>query len=126
MGKETTSAGQGAVLLTVLGAVSQLLGFGYRVALARMVGAQVMGLYQLLMPMYAVVLSLTAVGLTAAVSNLDGPVSGPGKRPWGGPGPESLSEAVSAGAAPRGRVADLRLGLCIRGPAGGCPHPAGA
>ena len=41
MGKETTSAGQGAVLLTVLGAVSQLLGFGYRVALARMVGAQV-------------------------------------------------------------------------------------
>ena len=67
MGKETTSAGQGAVLLTVLGAVSQLLGFGYRVALARMVGAQVMGLYQLLMPMYAVVLSLTAVGLTAAV-----------------------------------------------------------
>ena len=27
MGKETTSAGQGAVLLTVLGAVSQLLGF---------------------------------------------------------------------------------------------------
>ena len=70
MGKETTSAGQGAVLLTALGAASQLLGFGYRVALARMVGAQVMGLYQLLMPVYAVVLSLTAIGLTAAVSNL--------------------------------------------------------
>ena len=70
MGKETTSAGQGAVLLTVLGAASQLLGFGYRVALARMVGAQVMGLYQLLMPVYAVLLSLTAIGLTAAVSNL--------------------------------------------------------
>ena len=35
MGKETTSAGQGAVLLTALGAVSQLLGFGYRVDLAR-------------------------------------------------------------------------------------------
>ena len=88
MGKETTSAGQGAVLLTVLGAVSQLLGFGYRVALARMVGAQVMGLYQLLMPMYAVVLSLTAVGLTAAVSNLtaqylarETPVGR--TRPWG-------------------------------------------
>mgnify|MGYP004544930511 FL=1 len=70
MGKETTSAGQGAVLLTALGAASQLLGFGYRVALARMVGAQVMGLYQLLMPVYAVLLSLTAIGLTAAVSNL--------------------------------------------------------
>lgn len=71
MGKETTSAGQGAVLLTALGAASQLLGFGYRVALARMVGAQVMGLYQLLMPMYAVVLSLTAGGAARpAVSNL--------------------------------------------------------
>ena len=64
------SAGQGALFLTVLGAVSQLLGFGYRVALSRLVGAQVMGLYQLIMPVYSVLLSLTAVGLTAAVSNL--------------------------------------------------------
>lgn len=64
------SAGRGALFLTVLGAVSQLLGFGYRVALSRLVGAQVMGLYQLIMPVYSVLLSLTAVGLTAAVSNL--------------------------------------------------------
>lgn len=64
------SAGQGALFLTVLGAASQLLGFGYRVALSRLVGAQVMGLYQLIMPVYSVLLSLTAVGLTAAVSNL--------------------------------------------------------
>ena len=47
-----------------------MLGFGYRVALSRMVGAEVMGLYQLLMPVYSVLLSLTAIGLTAAVSNL--------------------------------------------------------
>ena len=61
----------GSVLfLTVLGTVSQVLGFGYRVALSRMVGAEVMGLYQLLMPVYSVLLSLTAVGLTAAASNL--------------------------------------------------------
>ena len=54
----------------MLGAVSQLLGFGYRVALSRLVGAQVMGLYQLIMPVYSVLLSLTAVGLTVAVSTL--------------------------------------------------------
>ena len=61
----------GSVLfLTVLGTISQVLGFGYRVALSRMVGAEVMGLYQLLMPVYSVLLSLTAVGLTAAASNL--------------------------------------------------------
>ena len=70
MSTSTLSAGKGALLLTALGALSQLLSFGYRVALSRLVGAEVMGLYQLLMPAYSVLLSLTAVGLTAAVSNL--------------------------------------------------------
>ena len=64
------TAGGSVLFLTVLGTLSQLLGFGYRVALSRMVGAEVMGLYQLIMPVYSVLLSLTAVGLTAAVSNL--------------------------------------------------------
>ncbi len=64
------TVGRDTAFLTVVSAVSQLLGFGYRVALARGVGAQVMGLYQLVMPVYSVLMSLTAVGLTAAVSNL--------------------------------------------------------
>lgn len=64
------SAGQGALFLTVLGTLSQLLGFFYRVVLSRLVGAEVMGLYQLIMPVYSVLLSLTAVGITSAVSNL--------------------------------------------------------
>ena len=64
------TAGGSVLFLTVLGTLSQLLAFGYRVALSRMVGAEVMGLYQLIMPVYSVMLSLTAVGLTAAVSNL--------------------------------------------------------
>ena len=67
---KTRSAGGDVVFLTVLGALSQGLGFAYRVALSRMVGAQVMGLYQLLMPVYSVLLSLTSVGMTAAASNL--------------------------------------------------------
>ena len=64
------SAGRDVLVLTVLGGISQLLAFGYRAALVRLVGAGVMGLYQLLMPVLSVLLSLTAVGLTAAVSNL--------------------------------------------------------
>ena len=63
-------AGGSVLFLTALGTLSQLLAFGYRVALSRMIGAEVMGLYQLIMPVYSVFLSLTAVGLTAAVSNL--------------------------------------------------------
>lgn len=70
MDDRTASAGGGALFLTVLGTVSQILGFLYRVALSRLVGAEVMGLYQLIMPVYSVLMSLTAVGLTAAVSNL--------------------------------------------------------
>ena len=64
------TAGSGAAFLTALSCISQLLGFGYRVALSRLVGAEIMGLYQLIMPVYSVLLSLTAVGLTSAVSNL--------------------------------------------------------
>ena len=42
MSDKVLSVGKGALLLTVLGAVSQVLGFGYRVALSRLAGAQVM------------------------------------------------------------------------------------
>jgi len=68
-GKEY-SAGSSAVFLTVLAVLSQGLTFVYRAALSRMVGAEVMGLYQLLMPAYSVMMSLTAVGVTACASNL--------------------------------------------------------
>ena len=70
MEKERRSGGSGIVFLTVVGILSQFLGFGYRVAMSRMVGAEVMGLYQLLMSAYAVLQSLTLTGMTAAVSNL--------------------------------------------------------
>ena len=70
MSEKMLSAGKGALFLTALSAISQVLGFFYRVVLSRMVGAEVMGLYQLIMPVYSVILSLTAVGLTSAVSNL--------------------------------------------------------
>ena len=60
----------GTLLLTGVSLVSQVLGFVYRILLSRLVGAEFMGLYQLVMPVYSVLLSLTAIGLTVAVSNL--------------------------------------------------------
>ena len=60
----------GTLVLTCTSLVSQGLGFVYRIALSRLIGAEVMGLYQLLMPVFSVILSITAVGLTVAVSNL--------------------------------------------------------
>ena len=57
-------------VLTGTGILSQLIGFGYRVLLTRLAGAEILGLYQLILPVYSVLLSLTSVGLTQAVSNL--------------------------------------------------------
>jgi stage V sporulation protein B len=58
------------ILLTATAIINQGLWFVYRVVMSRMVGAEVMGLYQLIMPIYSVIMSLTAVGLTVAVSRL--------------------------------------------------------
>ena len=60
----------GTMVLTLTSIVNQLLGFVYRIFLSRLIGAEVMGLYQLIMPVFSVILSLTASGLTVAVSNL--------------------------------------------------------
>lgn len=65
-----TSLLSGTVLLTAVGLFSQLVGFGYRIVLSRLVGAETMGLYQLIMPVYSTLMSLTAIGLTVAVSTL--------------------------------------------------------
>ena len=57
-------------ILTALSALAQVINFSYRVIMARMVGAEVMGLYQLVMSAYAVIQAITTVGLTSAMSNL--------------------------------------------------------
>lgn len=58
------------LLLTGTGLISQILGFFYRIALSRLIGAEVMGLYQLIMPVYFLLLSIVSSGLSTAVSTL--------------------------------------------------------
>ncbi|MEG1429918.1 MAG: oligosaccharide flippase family protein [Oscillospiraceae bacterium] len=60
----------GTLVLTATGLFSQVLGFLYRIALSRILGAELMGLYQLILPVYSILSSLTVVGLTVAVSTL--------------------------------------------------------
>jgi len=67
---KTMSALGSTVLLTAVGLFGQGVGFIYRVLLSRMVGSEVMGLYQLVMPAMSVMMSLTAVGFTVACSHL--------------------------------------------------------
>ena len=77
---DRTSMLYGTLLLTGTGICSQALGFVYRILLSRLIGAEVMGLYQLVMPVYSVLMSITAVGLTAAVSNLSASYHAVGNR----------------------------------------------
>lgn len=67
---DRTSTLYATLLLTGTGLVSQLLGFFYRIALSRLIGAEVMGLYQLIMPVYFLLLSIVSSGLSTAVSTL--------------------------------------------------------
>jgi len=60
----------GTLLLTATGLFSQVVGFFYRILLSRLIGAETMGLYQLVMPVYSMLMSMTGVGLTVAVATL--------------------------------------------------------
>lgn len=59
-----------AIILIFAGLIARLLGFVYRIYLSNLIGAEGMGLYQLVVPVYtAVVLTITA-GISIAVSKM--------------------------------------------------------
>lgn len=70
----------GTMLLTFSGLFGQVVGFFYRIALARLIGPETMGLYQLIMPVYSVLSSITTVGLTVAASTLSARCQAKGDR----------------------------------------------
>ncbi|MTV48469.1 oligosaccharide flippase family protein [Heliobacillus mobilis] len=60
----------GALWLTGAGIVSKFLGAFYRIPLARILGSEGVGLYQMVYPIYTVALSLATAGLPVAISVL--------------------------------------------------------
>ncbi len=60
----------GAAVLGLAGLLSKLLGAAYRIPLTNLIGAEGMGLYQLVFPLYVLLLNLSSAGLPAAVSKL--------------------------------------------------------
>ncbi len=61
---------KGALILTVAGIITRLLGFVYRVYMTNILGAEGMGLYQLIMPIYGLAWSIACSGFNTAVSKL--------------------------------------------------------
>ncbi|MGI5911266.1 MAG: putative polysaccharide biosynthesis protein [Syntrophomonadaceae bacterium] len=61
---------RGALILSIAGAISKLLGAVYRIPLARLLGGEGMGLYQMAYPIYTTILALATSGVPVAISVL--------------------------------------------------------
>ncbi len=60
----------GAFVLIAAGLVTRLLGFVYRIYLSRLIGAEGIGLYQMIWPLLGLVLTFVTAGLPVAMSKL--------------------------------------------------------
>lgn len=61
---------QGAFILTLTNLVTSSLAFIYRVFLTRAIGSEGIGVYQLVLPLYTLFITLVSGGITTAVSKL--------------------------------------------------------
>lgn len=59
-----------ALILTTAGFITKILGFIYRIYMANIIGAKGLGLYQLIMPIYALSWSICCSGFTTTISKL--------------------------------------------------------
>ena len=60
----------GAAVLTLANIITRLLGFVYRIYMSNLIGAEGMGLYQLIMPVYMLVWSISSSGISTTTSRL--------------------------------------------------------
>lgn len=60
----------GALILTLAGLISKVLGVLYRIPFARFIGAEGIGLYQMAYPVYSLILALSTAGVPVAISLL--------------------------------------------------------
>lgn len=61
---------KGTIILTIAGIITRILGFFYRIYLSNTIGAEGLGLYQLVFPIYAICFTLYASGLQTAISQI--------------------------------------------------------
>lgn len=58
----------GTLTLTTAGVLSRIIGFFYKIFLSRTIGAEGLGIYQLIFPVMAVCFSLTSAGIQTSIS----------------------------------------------------------
>ena len=60
----------GTLILTISNLIIKCMGFFYRVFMSNAIGAEGIGLYQLILPLYALAWSITSAGFTTTISHL--------------------------------------------------------
>ncbi len=60
----------GTLILTAANLITKGMGFFYRVFMSNTIGAEGMGLYQLILPLYSLAWSITSAGFTTTISRL--------------------------------------------------------
>lgn len=61
---------QGAFILTLTNLITGILAFVFRILLSRSIGAEGVGVYQLVLPLYTLFITLVSGGVTTAISKL--------------------------------------------------------
>lgn len=61
---------KGTLILTVAGLLTRLIGFFYKIFLSKALGAEILGLYQLIFPVYGICYTIYASGIQTAISKL--------------------------------------------------------
>lgn len=66
----------GSLLMTAAGVISRIIGFFYRIFLSRTIGAEALGIYQLIGPVFSMCFALTASAIQTSISKFVGDVIG--------------------------------------------------
>jgi len=61
---------KGAVILMLFGVLSKFVGAIYRIPLTAIISAEGMGLYQMVFPLYTLMLTISSSGLPSSISKL--------------------------------------------------------
>lgn len=71
----------GTALLTATGLASRIIGFFYRIFLSHTIGAQGVGIYQLIFPVFALGVAFCGAGIQTAISKYTAEAAGAGRCP---------------------------------------------
>lgn len=61
---------KGTLILTMAGFITRFIGFFYRIFLSKTMGAELIGIYQLIFPVYSICFTIYATGIQTSISRL--------------------------------------------------------